>query len=259
MFLDNIYFSSTLLWNFPMESIMKFASIHEYEGIEIWSQHFWFKQFSIEEIIKLKEKYKLEMLVHSASWDLNIASINEGIRNQSIEEIKRSILFSKEIEAKDITIHPGRESINNKLNNWHKEILSESLKIIAEFAYKNSVKLSLELMETESKEIVCTPEFINSTVKKVGFPMGITFDIAHLKKEELMESYIDELKNIDKIHVSNKKGNTYHVPLAEGDYDCRNMIKKLLKFKVPIVIEGYDENCEMDSLIKNTDFIKNLL
>lgn len=259
MLLERIYFSSTLLWNLTLENIMKFASIHEYEGIEIWTQHFWFKEFSVEEIIRLKEKYKLEMLVHSASWDLNIASINEGIRNQSIEEIKRSILCAKEIEARDVTIHPGKESINNKLSNWHHKILSESLKIIGEFAYKNSVKLSLELMETESKEFVCTPEFINNIIKKVGFPMGVTLDIAHLKKEELMESYISELENIDKIHVSNKKGNTYHVPLAEGDYDCHSMIKKLLMLEVPIVIEGYDENCNMDSLIKNTNFIKDLL
>lgn len=257
--MEKIYFSSTLLWDFPMESIMKFAAIHQYEGIEIWAQHALFKQFSTEEIMTLKEKYKLEMLVHSASWDLNISSINEGIRNQSIEEIKKSILFSKEIQAKDITIHPGRESLNNKLSNWHKGILSESLKIIAEFAYKNSVNLSLELMETEPKELICTPEFINDTIKKVDFPMGVTFDIAHLKEERLMQSYINEIINIDKIHVSNKKGNIYHVPLPDGDYDCKNMIKKLLKLKLPIVIEGYDENCEMDSLIKNTNFIKNLL
>lgn len=257
--MKNIYFSSTLLWNFSIEKIIKLAAEYKYEGVEIWAEHFWFNKFSIEDTIRLKEKYRLEILLHSASWDLNIASINDGIKNQSIEEIKKSILLAKEVGAKKITIHPGRESLNRKLTEWHINILKESLESISEFAYKNSVGISLELMEPEAKEIVHIPKVINSILESLNFPMGITFDIAHLKEESLMEPYIDELKNVDKIHVSNKKGDKYHVLLPEGDYDCKNMIKQLLGYNVPIVIEGYDESHEMDSFIKNTEFMKRVL
>ncbi|MBC2578743.1 sugar phosphate isomerase/epimerase [Clostridium sp. DJ247] len=255
----NIYFSSILLWNKSLEEVMEIAHSYEYEGVEIWAQHFWFKNSSINSILNLKEKYGLKILCHGASNDINICSINEGIRKQSIKEIKKSILLSKRLEAEHITIHPGRKSFASSHFGWYKEVLLNSLNEITEFSFKNSVELSIELMEVIPKEFVTTPEIMNDIIMRLKHPIKTTLDIAHLEKEYLFELYLKQLKNINKIHISDRQGSKYHVTLGKGDLNCKAMIKEVIKLDLPLVIEGYDNSDNMQKFKENTDFIKSLL
>ena len=83
-----IYLSSTLLWNGSLEDIFDLAGQSGLDGIELWAQQFFYQGYREEDYQKLMALYPLKGCVHSQSWDLNLASINDGIRAQSVCEVK---------------------------------------------------------------------------------------------------------------------------------------------------------------------------
>lgn len=87
----NIYLSSTLLWRGSLEEIFDNVFRFGSDGIELWSQQFFYRKFDIGEFEKLAALYPLKNCVHSQSWDLNISSVNDGIRKQSVAEVKKSV------------------------------------------------------------------------------------------------------------------------------------------------------------------------
>ena len=86
----NIYLCSTLLWNASLEEIFNLACQSGLDGIELWAQHFFHREYDAGEFEKLAALYPIKSCIHSQSWDLNLASMNEGIRKQSVIEVEKS-------------------------------------------------------------------------------------------------------------------------------------------------------------------------
>ena len=86
-----IYIGSPLLWNCSLEEIFDWTYRSGLDGIELWAQQFFYHGFRRNDYLRLAALYPLKSCVHSQSWDLNLASINDGIRRQSVTEVKKSI------------------------------------------------------------------------------------------------------------------------------------------------------------------------
>lgn len=108
----NIYLSSTLLWNGSMEEIFDMVFQSGLDGIELWSQQFFYRKFDIDEFEKLAALYPLKNCIHSQSWDLNISSVNDGIRKQSVTEVKKSVELAYQLGLDEVTVHPGHCTIS---------------------------------------------------------------------------------------------------------------------------------------------------
>lgn len=248
--MNNVYFSSTLMWNATMDEILKKAYFNKFKGIELWNQHFEFRDFCDEEYKRIADMYRLETIVHASSWDLNISSINTGIREASINEIFKSIDLAKRINAKEVTVHPGRQTINT-FKEYHIDILRDSLKRIRDYGREQDIEVSLEIMEKIPKELITTDKELKSILEDLYEDFSYTLDIAHCKNEDEAINYINSIKNISKIHISNKIGTKLHTALYDGDYDFNDLLPKLQKYNKPFVIEGFDKSNEF-SIINNT-------
>ena len=131
----SIYLSSTLLWGSSPEEMFQLAYQSGLSGIELWAQHFFYQKYNAEEYRKLAALYPLRGCVHSQSWDLNLASLNDGIRTQSIAEVKKSIDLARRLDLEEVTVHPGHRTIPGA-GEPYREYLRESLKEILEYAEK---------------------------------------------------------------------------------------------------------------------------
>ena len=116
-----IYLCSTLLWNGSLEEIFDMACQSGLDGIELWAQHFFHRKFDAGEFEKLAALYPLKSCVHSQSWDLNLASMNEGIRKQSVIEVEKSIDLAYRLGLDEVTLpmkpicgSPSRKSWNTR-------------------------------------------------------------------------------------------------------------------------------------------------
>lgn len=252
----NWYASSTLLWGSSFPHICERLAGAGFQGVELWAEQYWHDQFTIAEVRESLEQTGLELSMHAASWDLNLCSLNEGIRAQSIAEIIRSMELACELGATSLTVHPGRETVNGYWKRWHMEQLQKSLDILEGHANTVEVTLSIELMENIRKELITTPTMMNELVSNRSERIRTTFDVAHIQLEEPLVEWIQTQQRIDKIHLSDSTPTTYHVPLGEGDIALEPVFHALQKLEVPIVIEGLDFLEANNILQRNINYLQ---
>lgn len=125
--LMKIYASTTLFWGHSFERICQMAKREQLAGVEIWVEQMQFQKWSIEEMKYFLNSYGLKATIHANSWDLNLSSLNEGIRNQSLCEIEKSMIFAKELQVPSITVHPGKSTVNNRFYDEHQKVMRSVL------------------------------------------------------------------------------------------------------------------------------------
>ena len=114
MDMKQIFVSSTLLWNAGLEEMFQRVYDNGFDGIELWAQHFFTKGYDTQEYLRLQALYPLRTCVHSCSWDLNLASMNQGIRKMSIRQVETSMRLAAELEALELTVHPGHMTLQGR-------------------------------------------------------------------------------------------------------------------------------------------------
>ena len=82
--------------------IIDLAQKHDFEIIEILG----------EEMILEKDNHEfrdcgLDIRIHSPTVDINIASLNKGIRKESVRQIINCANIAEDLNASAITVHPG--------------------------------------------------------------------------------------------------------------------------------------------------------
>ena len=90
-----------------------------FDGIELWAQQFFARGYDTQEYLRLQALYPLRTCVHSCSWDLNLASMNQGIREMSIKQVEASMRLAAELEAMELTVHPGHMTLPGRREERH--------------------------------------------------------------------------------------------------------------------------------------------
>lgn len=253
----NIYFSSTLMWDASIEEILKMAKSFDVSGIELWAQHFESREYDVDEYLEAADFYQIDTIVHSKSWDLNFASLNQGIRRSSLDEIRKSIELAERIGAEEVTVHPPRQTLN-MAEPCFQQYGYLGLVELVDYAESLGIRISLEVMEEKPGEFVTSAHAVKEFSRDLYKRLSYTMDLAHCKTMEFFEEQCRSLDRISKIHISNKKGKRLHTELAEGDYDFREILPRLDKKGVPLVIEGFEQGKDFRKIIGNLELIKNI-
>ncbi|QDP39411.1 sugar phosphate isomerase/epimerase family protein [Radiobacillus deserti] len=252
-----LYVSSSLLWAYEPNDVIKLAKQFHFSGVEIWAEHVWHYQASIRSILQAQQDYELELSLHAASWDLNIASINKGVRQQSIIEIEKSLVLAKELNATNVTIHPGRRTLQDEWKEKHEQLLIENLQALADKADRLGVTLSIELMEPIQKEFITEPPSMNYLLNHLPENVHTTFDVAHVPLTADPIDYFRQLNRINKVHISDSTEDAYHVPLGKGSIKLERILEELVSSNLPVVVEGFDNNRSLSKLQQNLSYLSN--
>lgn len=252
-----IYASSTLFWGHSFEHICQQVKSANLAGIEIWVEQLQFQQWTIEEIQYFLNSYQLEATIHANSWDLNLCSLNAGIRKQSLREIEASIHIAKQLEVPSITVHPGKRTVNNRFGEIHERLMISTLHQLQELSLEYGVNISLELMEPVRKEMYCTSQKMNELLAHCNDSITTTFDVAHIPQHLSIVDELKTLKRIDKIHISDSTKSTYHVPLGKGELLLdANLWETIDALGVPVVLEGLDSSDSHDFFYDHLDYLQ---
>jgi sugar phosphate isomerase/epimerase len=254
-----LYFSSILMWNAPLDEIFKTACENGFAGIELWAQHFVSRGYDAGEYVKLGACYPVKTILHSFSWDLNLASLNDAIREASVRETQKAVGLANLLGAGEITVHPGRETLRLA---GERELcdqkLSASLGEIEAYARRQDVRVSLEIMEKKDGEFIVSPEAMERLTAGMPGRFCHTLDVAHCDSEEEIFFALERLRGISKIHISNRTGKKLHTPLREGDYEFRTLLPRLKKYGLPLVVEGFDESRAFEILKDSIVYLKEI-
>ncbi|RYM00263.1 sugar phosphate isomerase/epimerase [Sporolactobacillus sp. THM7-7] len=252
-----LFLSSTLCWSDPVDKVIQIADRYGFAGVEIWAEQVWHHQTEPEEILRANDPIHLELTFHAASWDLNLCALNEGIRNQSVTEIEKSMRLASRIGAENVTIHPGRVTLP-AFRDWHHSIMVDRLTYLAGRAEELHVTISVEMMEHIKKELIVTPYMMNRLLNDLPETIRTTFDMAHVPLDQHVIDYFRHTERINKIHMSDAKLGQYHVPLGQGVLPIQKILSQLRTTRLPVILEGLDTDPAHPALLANCRYLQTM-
>ncbi|WP_407422193.1 sugar phosphate isomerase/epimerase family protein [Methanobrevibacter sp.] len=211
-------------------------------------------QFPYENIAEeFLESYNLKYSIHSPFMDVNIASLQEKSRLNSIEQIKNSIDLANKIDAECVVVHPGlmpflARSFEDKVY----EIANESIIELGKYGNDLGVCVTIENMPTFEGMIYQNMKDLDKLLTENE--MYMTLDIGHANHVGYPadEMYFDSIKHM---HAHDNFGDDdTHLPLGEGNIELNHIIDAFEK-------KNYDgiymiEVNNKDSIKKSLEFLK---
>ena len=233
-------FTTLAVFMEPTPYIINLAKKHEFEIIEILAEDPLYEKDNSAFI-----DCGLDIRMHAATVDINIASINKGIRAESVKQMIHCGQYAEKIGANTITVHPGIIGRNEPhLRKWALEMSIES---VGEIIDNTNVEISVENMPVRGKFLGNTVEEIEMIQEATG--CSLTIDTGHGNTCGNIEEML-ELKNISYCHLNDNDGvKDQHITLGEGTLDL-NLLKKI---DTAII-----ELNNFDNILKSKEVIDNL-
>lgn len=248
-----------------------FIAASGFRHMEVYSDvpHAWPPQFGQEKRRWLKrraEEARLSMSVHSPAYGLNIASMNPGLRRESIAQIISALELAGDIEARNVVIHGGtvhflHEAMWEETARVSREAALAALEEIAGEAEKLGVTVCLE--NTCGKDAV--PGTLADVARAVGEvgsrSLRVALDIAHFcSNKEPIDSLRQAAPLIEHVHISDNNGSDdAHLPLGEGTLDLEPFADFLKAFEGPVVLEIEDVKCPGEKAIQSKEWLEGQL
>ena len=204
--------------------------------------------------IESLESYNLKYSIHAPFTDVNIASLNEKTRLNSISQIKESIDLANKINAEAVVVHPGTKAfLSNKyfLDEVY-NVADESIKEIGEYGRDSGVLATVENMPEFNEMIYQDINRLNDLL--VSLDMHMTLDIGHANHAGYTpdEMIFDSIKHV---HAHDNFGDDdSHLAFGEGSIDLKHIINTLesKSYDGIYIIEVNDT----DSIKKSYEYIK---
>ncbi|WP_087972679.1 sugar phosphate isomerase/epimerase family protein [Oceanobacillus rekensis] len=247
--------SSDVLRNLTLQEAIELVSKTGFDVIELWMGHITSSPLSIDEIRTLLKHNNLLYQIHADVRDVNLTSINTGIRRESIRQTLGTIEFAKELGAELIILHPGRMSSTKDKPEDMWPIQIEVFKEIATYGEQLGIKIGLENMEKRPKEFVMTNEAIHRLINEVNNPyLGMTLDLAHCHSLGDVSTYVKSINvPIYNVHISQASKGKMHLPFSTTKEDrvhFENVLPLLYeKYDGVLVNESYEHGNEVATLI----------
>ncbi len=203
----------------------------------------------------LMPSYKLSYSIHAPISDINLASLNERIREDSILEILTTAESAANLNIETITIHPGLTSMavpymEEKAVEKAKKSLSSIDRISAEYG----VRIAVENMPSFPFMLGHTAEEMKDLIGNTN--LGFCLDIGHANTTDQIDELIKEFKDrLINVHIHDNNGEMdEHLTLGEGNIDFKKVLDSLKGYQGNYIIESKSYPSAVDS----QDYLRSL-
>lgn len=236
------------------EVIAEVSKVFEHWEIFAEAEH---RLPTVESLFReMMPSYNLSYSIHAPISDINIASLNERIREDSILEILTTAETAASLGIELITIHPGLTSMSVPyMEEKAMEKAKRSLSSIDRISSQYGVTIAVENMPSFPFMLGHTAEEMNELIGSTN--LGFCLDIGHGnttgQTDELIKTFRDRLVNI---HIHDNHGEMdEHLTLGEGDIDFKSIISSLKGYTGNYVIESKS----FPSAVESQDYLRPLL
>jgi sugar phosphate isomerase/epimerase len=260
---------------------IQFAAENGFEGIEIWSNafDFWPRTVTakeIESIRSIAREHRLSLAVHFCTINNNLADLNAGHLNESMNQLKETIRLCRRIGGQLVIIHPGTYSdiitlchgfTNPRftpavlkqvaLDRFRKCLLEAAL-----FAESHDVILGLENRSSRPESIQSTVEHLAEWVDQINSPsLKITLDIGRANLEGGAKKIIKVLGDrIRHVQLYDNDGTgTDHKELGTGAIDWKSIAPFLKSFSGMLSLKVMERQDVEGAILRSKSFLNKLL
>ncbi|MEE9151233.1 MAG: sugar phosphate isomerase/epimerase family protein [Thermoplasmata archaeon] len=191
-----------------------------------------------EDIREAKDSYDIHFAVHAPFGDLNIASLNPQIRENSITQIIEAIRISSDLGIRMVTIHPGHKSplgvyFTDKIRETNKKSLMELDRAQEEYG----VVLALENIPTMWISLCSNAKEMKELIE--GTNIKICFDVGHAHISKTVNDFMELKEAFANLHLHDNHGDKdKHLVLGEGDIDFKRILREIKGYQGDFVIES---------------------
>ena len=217
-----------------------------------------------ERVKEIYETTNLVLSLHAPLSDINIASVNRGIRSESIRQIKESIENTYEFVEHICVVHPGilsPLSIQTPEKAIQKAI--EGLTALCEFAAERGLRIAVENLPSINMMLGRYPDELIQIVRGVNRDnLGICLDVAHANTTKTLDEFLnirDKAEDMEIIHLhasDNFGADDLHLPLGKGNLDWKKVSSGIddYGYEGRMVMELYT----IEDGIASLEFVNNL-
>ena len=256
--------SHQTLWNLSVPNLTQFASEH-FNGVELVDEprlHTWELRHDTDKIRDQLSTTSLRVTLHATYRDLNLASMNQNVRDLSISEIKKSLEIAGKLNAKVVTIHPGKLSGRKFARGQSLSNLCDSLSKIIPLSNDYGIPLSIENQAGSPKKLCQTPHELLSVIKQFD-NVGATLDLSHVYMLSLNpRSFLSALDSkLFNVHISDYNLGSDHLQIGSGIMNFEQMLELLSKnnYKKSVVLEAIYPKNPQDGVIGITKLANRII
>lgn len=206
----------------------------------------------IQRFNAIANSYDLSYSIHAPIFDVNIASINEKMRQESVVQISSTLRFATQMGIEMVTIHPGYYPMG--VRGFESRAEDKLIKSIAELDKMSNnlgVKLALENMANQDSIIGKTADELSRYID--GTDLGICFDVGHANTNGQIESILGLRDRIINVHLHDNDGLTdSHSSLGDEKIDFAKIFQAVKGYTGNFIIEART----IDSALKSRNYLK---
>jgi len=199
--------------------------------------------------LEVFDSYDIDVMLHCPTIDLNPASMNSGIRNETEIQTKEAIDLGAKIGVLAVTTHPGIvHRKEERIRNLAMDFAVDTLANCQRYAEDRGVVFSVENMPNKVNFLANSPEEHRYIVETIH--SSATIDWGHANTYENPKEFLN-IPNISYFHLNDNMGKKdSHLPLGEGTADFSYSFLKHVK-KGIIELSGYKD------VLKGKDYLLN--
>lgn len=221
LILMKVGFTALALFGAPFHKIIKKACEDRFDAVELLCEGPYLPRHALRNLsqFEIAFQYDIELTLHSPTVDLNPASVNIGIREETARQLKETVDLAAAIGASTITTHPGYvKRINDELTKRSKTLALQSLDKWADYATDVGLIPAIENMPRNPKYFCTDAAEHRFFVTSCG--AFATIDIGHAHTNSSVKDFLHLDFPIAYFHVSDNDGERdLHLTIGEGTID----------------------------------------
>ena len=208
------------------------------------------------------ESYGLQVVASQANWlDLNLASYNPGVREESVRQMKECIELLHDLGGKAVVIQPGRLDGVWGLESEQdaRQFSKESISACVEYAERLGITLAIE---TSIRNFMRTGREVVELIEEIGSPaVQACVDVSNVNTVQSPLEALEEAKDhLAHMHLADNDGKIQGKwAVGEGNVDFAAVARKLeeIDFKEVSIVEILSRNPD-EAFLKSKDRLEKL-
>jgi sugar phosphate isomerase/epimerase len=218
---------------------MRYKISKHFSHWEIFSEAEHAVQRISERFLDEGHPYDMTYSIHTTISDMNIAAVNERLREASVLEILSEMESANNMGISIMTVHPGLYSFAvDNIKDRSIEAARLSLRVLGRAMDEYGVVLAVENMPS-------FPLMLGQTAKELeylieGTDLKVCFDIGHANTTGQTKEMVDVFRGrIANVHIHDNMGDRdAHLTLGAGNIDFKHVISMLSYYDGNFIIES---------------------
>jgi len=211
-------FTTLALFNKSFEEQLNIAASDGFNIVEILCEGPNLPRVALKNLQRFDtaHSYNLEFTIHSPTIDLNPASLNVGIREETLKQLKETTDFASAIEATMITTHPGlvlkkADWVINASRNYGLDLL------VKWTDYTTDVGILSSIENMPNKKIYFCRDVKEHQLFVESCGSLATVDVGHANTNAALSEFLAVTYKVAYHHVSDNDGKRdQHLQLGKG-------------------------------------------